>query len=159
MHCQLPPNELQLGDQPHFYMTLDPVNLHIIWNPFACPNHHQTPSGRNLKCMVCPYQLISMSSTCSHSLISSYSNPRNFPCPRSHDGGGEKLFFPLWTTPFLSLSTSLLTPVDPQGIQCHCHIVYSHLQLPDTSGHVRARKSHGCRPFARSGARQHAPDR
>ena len=65
--------------------------------------------------------------------------PASFPAQGAMMIGGEKLFFPLWTAPFLSLSTSLLTPVDPQGIQCHCHIVYSPLQLPDTSGRVRTR--------------------
>ena len=120
-------------------MPFDPVKPHDKGSPFACPNLHQTPSGRNLKCMFCPFPLISMSSTFSHSLIWSSSTSCIFPCPRSHDEGGEKPFFPLWTAPFLSLSTSLLTPVDPQGIQCHCHIVYSPLQLPDTSGRVRTR--------------------
>ena len=160
MHWRLCPNELNLGGTSYFLRPFDPVKRHDMGSPFACPNLHQTPSGRNLKCMFWPFPLISMSSSFSHIPIWSSSNPSIFPCPRSHDEGGEKPFSPLWTIAFLLFSHLSLTPGKPQGIQC----IFPHCLLPGAAtrrkwAHEDAKKSRGCRPFARSGARQRAPDR
>ena len=80
-----------------------------------------------------------MSSTFSHSLIWSSSNPCIFPCPRSHDYGGEKLFFPLWTAAFLPFSHLSLTPARSQSIQGLLPPCLFFLQPLDTSGRASAR--------------------
>ena len=41
----------------------------------------------------------------------------------------------------LSLSTSLLTPVDPQGIQCSSPLLYFPLELPDMPGRAHFAKN------------------
>ena len=53
--------------------------------------------------------------------------------------GGRDPIFPLWTATFPSLSHLSPTPGKFQSIQCHFPIVYSPLQLPDTSGRASAR--------------------
>ena len=142
MHWQLFPNGLNIGGTYYFIIPYDPVKPHDKRSSSSCPNYHQTPSGRNLKCMFCPFPLISLSPNLYHSLCDTPLTPCIFPCLRSHAEGGEKLFFPLWTASFPLSLNPLSPPVTPHGIQCLCHFVYSPLKFPDTSGRAHSAKRH-----------------